>query len=240
MEILDAKIAWWIGYSNKPEVKFLVDEKPPGLGQTNPTWHRFDLDNPNKPMLIQRTEPCTRFVSADLNYKRQGFGGGMRGMGYGIYHLHDGPTLDVPSGWYGSEGAINKLALEHEDIRELLPHEIVGVSYHEPLGDRRQYDLADRGWDSLGMAGTSWDVPYVQAQLEKFCPGVILMPMGTSNDHAPSTNLSAQQGLVIDPGGAGYGWCPYPTDTPYEKPDIDSDVFKNTARMHDIVSARKR
>lgn len=222
MKVLEMRVGWMIGWGNMPSLHALIDDPPPkDLDRT------YRLFPQNRGMfLISRVEPDVRFTWEDTEY-----GGGACGGKFAIEH---GGFYQSNGGWSSNVGRINQLRTEQEPVAEYLPFPLVDITIY---GDYRgQYN---DGW-GMGMAGHSFDLPWVEKQIEEFLPGVDLLDV---NDYSkPADDASSDQSMIISGGVSGYGFLPVPaglTEVTRQtvKPDIDSELFLRTAMQWDRKQA---
>lgn len=222
--VLDMAVRWNLRWANRPTLAMVVDRMDvennysiPGV----PRWSEREFVRvPGKQgtFYIWRMEPCVSFIFESE------YGGGALDDSF----LVDGARYKPNGGWSSSESTINRMRLEQEFVRSLLPFPVVDVTYHID------------SWGNIGMAGMYFDYPWVLEQIERFLPDVGMYPLAAPADE----QASSEQALVIHSGSLrasewqGSMYVPYPKDTPGEKPDEESGLYHETDALLRVHRAR--
>lgn len=225
IEVLAMKVSWYTGYSNLPELQMLLKEPPP---RPDPPawWHSIRVDKGT--YYVCRLIPTVRFLFESDS------GGGALGR---TLLLADGSEHKTNGGWSSNEGAINRYRALDERFAEILPYDVVDITYY---GEYARAGTYNDGW-GLGMAGLCFDLPWAQEQVAKHLPGVELYDLTDRNpQNKTEDQASAEQGAIF--GAHGYSYIPVPIDrdgTTREsiKPDPDSELFQRTAMSFDKTRA---
>lgn len=221
IEVLEMKVAWYIGYTNLPGLHMLLKDPPP---KADPPawWHAIPVEGGT--YYICRLEPTVRFLFESDR------GGGALGR---EVLLGDGSTHKTNGGWSSSEGQVNRRRALDERFAEVLPHDVVDITYY---GEYARPGTYNYGW-GMGMAGLCFDLPWAQEQVAKHLPGVELYDLTDRNPESKNEDqASAEQGAIF--GASGYSYIPVPIErdgTTKEsiKPAVDSELFKRTAMEFD-------
>ena len=101
MKILDARVRWNHGWSNKPQLEVLVDQ-----------WPKSDEFVYEKKMDVDRHGPCALYFGTGPDGSVRFFADSGTGDGYGgstfVVKLTDGRTVSVKGPWSSREGVMNK------------------------------------------------------------------------------------------------------------------------------------
>lgn len=221
IQVLDMKVSWYIGYSNLPQLDMLLKDPPP---RPDPPawWHKLPMENGN--YYVCRLIPTVRFLFEAKT------GGGALGR---ELMLEDGSMYRPNGGWSSSEGQINRLRALDDRFAEILPYDVVDITYY---GEYARPGTYNDGW-GLGMAGLCFDLPWAQEQVAKHLPGIELYDVTDRDpENKGEDQASAEQGAIF--GAHGYGYIPVPIEregTTREsiKPGIDSELFQRTAMPSD-------
>lgn len=216
MRVLAMKVGWNIGWTNLPGLHMLLDEPPP----TANVWRLIPVERGN--FLLCRQEPVVRFFFESEH------GGGALGR---KVELEDGSEYTTNGGWSSNEGQINHLRATDTRFAEYLPEDVIGISTY---GEYARPDTYNDGW-GLGMAGYTFDVSWVRAQIAEHLPGVELLDV---TDRSASASLeergNAEQAFIIGSGSA-YGYLPVPA--PWDgftlKAKPGTELFERTAMAWD-------
>lgn len=230
--IIDVAVSWNLRWMNPPRLHFLIRDDGERYGLPAPfsddrVYHPFPSKNGGTYWVHHRT-PLTTFLLEDR--RPAGTTGGANPDAHGAAGRKlirpDGTEYVTYGGWSSNAGAINRLRMEHVAVLEVLPDEIVEVTYHKAT------------WDALGIAGCAWDVGFVKEQLARYCPGVVLVTHNVPADDRASDeqSLAAMAGISGVPRGST--WIPMPGDTDEAKPSEDSSLYAATSIELKYAAAR--
>lgn len=226
MKVMGMKVSWMIGWSNLPSLNMLIDEK---LEYPRDGWRKIPVTGGS--YYLNRQEPAVRF------FFESDHGGGALG---GKMILEDGTEVITKGGWSSNAGQVNRLRALDERFAEYLPYDVVGITYY---GEYARPDTYNDGW-GLGMAGLTFDLPWVEEQMKEHLAGVELYDLTNRDPSGPDENqASADQAMIIG-GGGGYGYIPVVIGGEKTKegirPSPDSELFLRTAMQYDRQDARRR
>jgi|SRR5262245_27898827 len=126
--IIGAKVRWYEGYANSPELEIQVDGHMPHWDYWE--WHRYPQSDPSCLLMTVNYRPFVQFRAiADPAFDQ--IRGGALG---GTYALDTGELYQTRSGWSSRASAFNKLRdLGHVDLEDYI-EEVVVYTPDSPVG----------------------------------------------------------------------------------------------------------